>query len=178
MYCPSTIYLFVGCLTFQQHACESQNLQICSILHAATLRYKLHIKLCTSPSHSILTPDWPVPALTLYHQLPGRVATGELFCLNHWYNLTRKYMLQAGFKPSFFCPWGKRLSHKANEAVFLYQQDNYSHLVAPTRYYFVPLKEGQSCIVPLPAKRPILHDIYISISKTDITTSIVSLPER
>ena len=28
-----------------------------------------------SPSRSILTPGLPVPALTLYHQAPGRVAT-------------------------------------------------------------------------------------------------------
>ena len=47
-----------------------------TILRAATLRQKLQIKLSTSPSHSILTPGWPVPALTLYCQVPGRVATG------------------------------------------------------------------------------------------------------
>ena len=36
-----------------------------TILRAATLRYKLQIKLSTSPSKSILTPGRPVPALTL-----------------------------------------------------------------------------------------------------------------
>ena len=35
-----------------------------TILHAATLRQKLQTKLSTSPSHSILTPGQPVPALT------------------------------------------------------------------------------------------------------------------
>ena len=35
-----------------------------TILRAATLREKLQIKLSTSPSHSILTPGQPVPALT------------------------------------------------------------------------------------------------------------------
>ena len=45
-----------------------------TILRAATLRKKLQIQLSTSPSHSILTPDRPVPALTLYRQAPGRVA--------------------------------------------------------------------------------------------------------
>ena len=36
-----------------------------TILRAATLTWKLQIKLSTSPSHSILTPGRPVPALTL-----------------------------------------------------------------------------------------------------------------
>ena len=47
-----------------------------TIVRAATLRQKLRIKLSTSPSHNILTPDRPVPVLTLYRQAPGRVATG------------------------------------------------------------------------------------------------------
>ena len=47
-----------------------------TILCAATLRWKLQINLSTSPSQSILTPGWPVPALTLWCQAPGRVATG------------------------------------------------------------------------------------------------------
>ena len=34
-------------------------------LRAATLRQKLQTKLSTSPSHSMLTPGQPVPALTL-----------------------------------------------------------------------------------------------------------------
>ena len=43
---------------------------------AATLTYKLLIKLSILPSHSIMTLGWPVPALTLQHQAPSRVATG------------------------------------------------------------------------------------------------------
>ena len=35
------------------------------IVRAATLRKKLQLKLSTSPSHSILTPGLPVPALIL-----------------------------------------------------------------------------------------------------------------
>ena len=42
----------------------------------STLRYKLQIKLSVSPSHGILTPGQPAPALTLERQAPGRVATG------------------------------------------------------------------------------------------------------
>ena len=44
-------------------------------LHAATLRQQLQIKLFTSSTHSLPTPGLPVPALTLEHQAPGRVAT-------------------------------------------------------------------------------------------------------
>ena len=58
------VCLLVGCLTSQQQASVSQG-RICSILRAATLTYKIQIKLSTSPSHSILTPGRPVPALTL-----------------------------------------------------------------------------------------------------------------
>ena len=47
-----------------------------AILRAAILRWKLQIELSTSPTHSILTPGRPVPALTLERQAPGRVATG------------------------------------------------------------------------------------------------------
>ena len=46
-----------------------------TIIRAATLRQKLQIKLSISPSHSILTPGQPVPALTLWRQAPGRVAS-------------------------------------------------------------------------------------------------------
>ena len=71
------VCLLVGYLTSQQHASLSQG-RICSdnFLRAATLRYKLQTKLSISPSHSMLTPGQPVPALTLLHQAPGRVATG------------------------------------------------------------------------------------------------------
>ena len=61
----------VGCLTSQQHASVSHG-RICS----DTLRQKLQIQLSVSPSHRILTPGQPAPALTLQHQAPGRVATG------------------------------------------------------------------------------------------------------
>ena len=47
----------------------------------------MRIKLSTPPSHSILTPGRPVPALGLYRQAPGRVASGvpifkSLVCLD------------------------------------------------------------------------------------------------
>ena len=51
-----------------------------TIVRAATLRQKLQFQLCSSPSHSILTPGRPVPALTLERQAPGRVATGGPMC--------------------------------------------------------------------------------------------------
>ena len=69
--------LLVGCLTSQQHASVSQG-QICTdnFTCCHTEIEKLQVKLSTSPSHTILTPGRPVPALTLYCQAPGRVATG------------------------------------------------------------------------------------------------------
>ena len=64
--------LFVDCSTSQQHAGVSQK-WIC--LDNWTCCHT-KIKLSISPSHSILAPGQPVPALTLYHQASGRVATG------------------------------------------------------------------------------------------------------
>ena len=57
--------LLVACLTSQQHARASQGRIYegnCTCCH---MRYKLQIKLLISPSHGILTPGQPVPALTL-----------------------------------------------------------------------------------------------------------------
>ena len=61
-----TVCLFVGCLTPRQHASVSQG-RICShnFYVLPRLRQKLQIKFLTSPSHGILTPGRPVPALTL-----------------------------------------------------------------------------------------------------------------
>ena len=56
----AVMLLFVGGFTSQPHATVSQG-PICSdSVHAATQRQKLQIKLFTSPSHCILTPDQPV----------------------------------------------------------------------------------------------------------------------
>ena len=69
--------LLVVCLMSQQ--CASVYLRDGSaqtILHAATLRLKLQIKVSISPSHSMLTLGQPVPLLTLLCQAPGRVAFG------------------------------------------------------------------------------------------------------
>ena len=47
-----------------------------TIVRAATLRQMLQIKLSFSPNHNILKLGQPVPALTVQHQTPVRVATG------------------------------------------------------------------------------------------------------
>ena len=47
-----------------------------TFLRADTLRQKLQINFSTSPSHSILIPGRPDPALILHCQASGRVATG------------------------------------------------------------------------------------------------------
>ena len=82
--------LLVGCLMSQQHASVSQG-RICSDnFSAATLRQKLQTKLSVSPSHTILTPGRPVPALTLFRQAPGRVTTGVEFFKSMVYDSTPK----------------------------------------------------------------------------------------
>ena len=74
-------------------------LRICS----DNFRRKLQTKLSISPSHSILTPGQPVPALTLQHQAPGRVATGVPISMSLvWLNLKkspRKQDLNLGSSP-------------------------------------------------------------------------------
>ena len=63
-YCPSNMLVYFRDGSAQTSSC------------IATLKQKLQIKSSTSPRHRILTPGQPVPALTLSHQVPGRVATG------------------------------------------------------------------------------------------------------
>ena len=71
LYCPQVeafVCLLVACLFAWRPSNRLVYLRDGSaqtILYAATLRWKLQIKLSTSPSHSILTPGWPAPALTL-----------------------------------------------------------------------------------------------------------------
>ena len=57
--------LFVGCLTSPNMLMYLRDGSAQTILRAAILRQKLQIKLSTSPSHSVLTPGQPIPALTL-----------------------------------------------------------------------------------------------------------------
>ena len=69
------------------------------IVHAVVLRQKLQKKLSDSPSHSMLTSVQPVPALTLWRQPPGRVATGvPIFESLVWLDLEKD-------------PWQKRESN-------------------------------------------------------------------
>ena len=71
-----------------------------TILHAATMRQKLQIELAISPSHNILTLSWPVQALTLQHQAPGKVATGVLkFKSLLWLNLVKDPHWKSLFEP-------------------------------------------------------------------------------
>ena len=58
--------------------------QICSdSFTCCHITLKLQIKLVTSPSHNVLTPDQPVLALTLLDQASGKVVTRVLI-LSHW----------------------------------------------------------------------------------------------
>ena len=75
---------------------------------AATLRYKLQIKLPISPSHSILTPGQPVPPLTLQLPVPDRVATGVPILKIHGKSENRTQVCRSRGEP---------LNHQANVAV-------------------------------------------------------------
>ena len=86
-----------------------------TIVCAVTLRQKLQIKLAISPSHSILTPGRPVPALTLYRQAPGRVATGVTGMRLDQEKSRRKRDSNSG--PSAFGADSLTTYHLANEAV-------------------------------------------------------------
>ena len=46
-----------------------------TIMRAAILTYKLHIKLATSSNHGALTSGLPVLELALQRQAPGKTAT-------------------------------------------------------------------------------------------------------
>ena len=96
--CSVTETELVGCLL----AKRPSNMQVYlrdgsaqTVLPAATLRCKLQTKLPISPSHSILTPGKPVPALAPQRQAPGRIATSMLIFKSlesqfpsHWYDST------------------------------------------------------------------------------------------
>ena len=99
----------VGCLTSQQHASISQG-RICTA-NFTCCHTEMQIQLSISPSHSILTPGQPVPALTLQRQAPGRVASGvPMFKSLVWLD-PGKIPEQAGFEPWIFRSWGGRLIH-------------------------------------------------------------------
>ena len=70
----------------------------------------MQIQLSTSPSHSILTPGRPVPALTLERQAPCRVATGVPIFESLVRLDPEKIPSQAGFEPGIFRSRGGRLT--------------------------------------------------------------------
>ena len=57
-------WLSVACLTAQQHASVPKG-RICSIFTRCHIEIEVVYKLSVSPSHSILIPGQPVPALTI-----------------------------------------------------------------------------------------------------------------
>ena len=107
-----TVCVLVGCLTSRPRnmLVYLRDGSAKTIVRAATLRYKLQIKLSTSPSHSILTPGRPVPALTLKRQAPGRVATGVLIFESLVWLEPEKIPAQVGFEPGIFRSQGGRLT--------------------------------------------------------------------
>ena len=99
-------------LTSQQHASVSQG-RICSE-NFTCCHTEIELADPTShisPSHSILIPDRPVPALTLYRQAPGRVLTGVPIFKSLVSLDPEKIPAQAGFEPGIFRSRGGRLNH-------------------------------------------------------------------
>ena len=74
----------------------------------------MQIKLSTSLSHSIRTPDQLVPALTLRRQAPGRVASGVPF-LCHWYDSIRKNPLGASGSRTLDLPLSRRTPYPSGQ---------------------------------------------------------------
>ena len=72
--------LFVGCLTLQQHARSAR-----TIVRPAT-QTEVADHTCYT---CILTPDQPIPALTLERKASGRIA-GSINLYSHWYDSTWK----------------------------------------------------------------------------------------
>ena len=86
------VYLLVACLTSQQHTSVSQGrIRLRQFYVLPDWGRSCSSIFLISPSGSVLTPGQPIPALTVYCQVPCRVATGvPVFFLNHWYDSTRK----------------------------------------------------------------------------------------
>ena len=76
---------------------------------AATLRYKLEIKLPISPSQNILSPGQPVPLLTQQRPTPDKAATGEPICLVTG-GTRRKIYSESGDRTQDRCSRGGRLT--------------------------------------------------------------------
>ena len=66
------VLLCAVCLTSQQHMSQAR---ACKDNRTCCHTDKLQSKLTLSPSHSLLTPGQPVPAVTLERQEPNMVAT-------------------------------------------------------------------------------------------------------
>ena len=139
-----------GCLTSQRHADVSQG-WICSDRCNVLPHWEKHSRssflshpvivylncafchsetevadLFFSPSCSTLTPGQPVRALTLYRQVPGRVATE---CKFAGMSRPRKLPCTSGkIEPRAYHSRGKRLNHTAKEAVYVtHKVINISH---------------------------------------------------
>ena len=84
-------------------------------------------QLCISPSHSILTLCWPVPVLTLWWQVPGRVVTGvPIFKSLVWLDPEKIYGTSWN-RSQVFCSPGKHLNHCSSKAVPLWPHKSNSY---------------------------------------------------
>ena len=79
----------------------------------------LQTKLSILASHSVLTPGQPVPALILWHQAPGRVATGvPIFSSDRYDSTPKKSRRKRDSNPGSSALEADALTTRANEAVW------------------------------------------------------------
>ena len=97
----------------QQYAMCISGTNLLQQFYTLPSRQYLQIKLAISPSNSILTPALPVPALTLWNQAHGRVATRvPMFKTSEWHDLRKQeaslYHRLSRWMP---CHWASEAIH-------------------------------------------------------------------
>ena len=114
--------MIVGSLTSQQHVSISQG-RICSDNFTCC---HTELEVADPTSHLTQSPGQPVPALTLYRQAPGRVATGVSILKSLVWLDPGKIPARAGFEPGIFHSRGGRQrfgGQNSNKAcVFIYSK--------------------------------------------------------
>ena len=130
-----------------------------TIVHAATLRYKLQLKVSFSPCHSVLTADQPIPALTLHYQAPGRVAPGvPIFKSLVWLNPEK--LPQQKRNPTLARrSRGRCLNHSANQAFTAQENRNQPQCLPFSRWTPLPHHPPPNSPPP-PSTRPTNKDPF------------------
>ena len=106
------LFLFLGCFMSQQHEGCISGMDLLRQFYLPHSDRSCRSNFPSHPVHSTLTPDGPVPALTLQCQVPDRVATRVPLCSQR-YGWTGKSGHESLDLPS----WRWTLYHSATKAV-------------------------------------------------------------